>query len=73
MAKYIGTRCSQFPCASVQMKYSLGENSYGCVLKGQNSGGKKVNEKRAERYGKKGEKGENGVGIRGDVGIVNIE
>ena len=40
MADCIGTGFPQFPCALVQMRYSIGENGCGHILMGGNSGGK---------------------------------
>ena len=40
MADFIGTGFPQFPCALVQMRYSIGENGCGHILIGGNSGGK---------------------------------
>ena len=58
MVERIGTGFPQFPCALVQMRYSIGENGCGDILMGGNSGGKEVTghkkgkaEKRGKRWG----------------------
>ena len=45
MANFIGTDFPQLSCALVQMRYSIGENDCGHVLKGGTSGGKKMKER----------------------------
>ena len=49
----ISTGFSQFPCAFVQMQYSVRENGCGHILKGGPSSGKGVKEKgKVEKGGK---------------------
>ena len=38
----ISTGFPQFPCVLVLMRYNIGENVCGQILKGENFGGKKV-------------------------------
>ena len=63
MANCIGTGFLQFSCALVQMRYSIGENSCGHVIRGgggfwqKDSDGKGIREQR-----RKGEKGKRGWG-----------
>ena len=57
MADCVGTGFPQFPCALVQMRYSIGENGCGHILMGGNSGGKegsnRVEEGKAEKREKR--------------------
>ena len=55
MADCIGTGFPQFPCALVQMRYSIGENGCGHILMGGNSDSQEVIEDKeatAEERGK---------------------
>ena len=49
MADCIGIGFPQFPCALMQMRFSIGENGCCHILKGGNSGGKEGKEKKQER------------------------
>ena len=52
MADCVGAGFPQFPCALVQMRYSIGENGYGQILMGDNSSDKKGKaEERGKRWG----------------------
>ena len=51
MADCIGTGFPQFPCALVQMRYSIGENGCGHILMGGNSGGKEGSDREKETEG----------------------
>ena len=56
MADCIGTGFPQFPCALVQMRYSIGQNGCGHIFMGGNFGGKEVRgnkERKAEERGKR--------------------
>ena len=59
MTDCIGTGFPQFSCALVQMRYSIGKNGCGHILKRGTSGGKKVKE---TENGKKGGGKEKGGG-----------
>ena len=66
MAECIGTGFPQFSCAFVQMRYSIGENGCGYILKGGISGGKTVKGRGRREERKKGRKEERGNG-GGDI------